>query len=246
MDRSRQVATVAAAAAQVLLPLAWGPKFDRKDVPEVITPAPYAFSVWFPIFAGAIGYAGYQSRPSVGDSALMRRVGWPLAGAFAATGIWAPLARAQRDWSAQVALAGIAAGAELARRRIARAELQGSLSKAELAAVAPVTGLLAAWGLAATGVNLGAMLVGKGLVPAGWPGDLAGVALLGSLGAAGAAASLGSSGATVTSRIYAGTLLWALTGVALGQGRRSRVVTVAAISAAVPTVAGLVRGAKRR
>ena len=64
-DRSRQLITCAAAAAQVLLPTLWGPRF-AEDVrpPDVIGPAPYTFGVWLPIFAASAGYAGLQAPPA--------------------------------------------------------------------------------------------------------------------------------------------------------------------------------------
>lgn len=246
-DRSRQLVTCTAAVSAVLLPTVWGPRFDREDAPpDVITPAPYTFAVWFGIFASALGYAGYQARGSVQDRALFRRVGWPLAGALAATAVWAPLVRTQRYWAAQGALAAIALGAEAARRRTARVESEEQLTGAEVLALSPLTGMLAAWGLAATGVNLGAMLVSDGIVSPGAPAARAGVTILSVLGAAGTIATLGSGGpTTTTARVYAGTLLWALTGVVVGQRRRSVSAAVTAAGAAVPLVAALARPKRR-
>ena len=58
-DRSRQALTLTAAAAQVLLPTLWGPRFaEDEQPPNVIQPAPYTFAVWMPIFASSLGYAG--------------------------------------------------------------------------------------------------------------------------------------------------------------------------------------------
>ncbi|WP_155850242.1 hypothetical protein [Arthrobacter sp. Br18] len=112
-DSSRQVLTCAAAAAQVLLPTFYGPRFRGEDAPpNVIQPAAYAFTVWFPIFASSIAYAVYQARGSARTQEIWRSAGWPLAGAFTATGIWAPLVRSGRFWSAQAALAAIAVLAE--------------------------------------------------------------------------------------------------------------------------------------
>ena len=109
-DRSRQVITLTAAAGQVLLPTLWGPRFaEDEQPPNVIQPAPYTFGVWLPIFASSLGYAGLQTRSPGRDSELMRAIGWPLAGAFASTGVWAPLVRTGKYWSAQAALAAIAA-----------------------------------------------------------------------------------------------------------------------------------------
>jgi len=233
-DRPRQVLTCVAAAAQVLLPTFYGPRFDREDgPPNVIQPAAYAFTVWFPIFASSIGYAGYQARGSVRSNDVWRAVGWPLAGAFAATGIWAPLVRSGRFWSAQIALGAIAALAETGRRRIARAEMADQLSTAEVVAVAPAAGMLAAWGQAACGVNLAAMLVENGIVPAGHKAAATGVVLLAALGTLGTSAVAGPGRTSVVTRFYAGTLLWAFVGVVVGQLRRARSAAVAAAGAAL-------------
>ena len=78
-DRSRQALTLTAAAAQVLLPTLWGPRFaEDEQPPNVIQPAPYTFGVWLPIFASSLGYAGLQARRTGRDSELMRATGWPL------------------------------------------------------------------------------------------------------------------------------------------------------------------------
>jgi len=157
-DRSRQALTLTAAAAQVLLPTLWGPRFaEDEQPPNVIQPAPYTFGVWLPIFASSLGYAGLQARRTGRDSKLMRAIGWPLAGAFASTGVWAPLVRIGKYWSAQAALAAIAAFAETARRRVARAQPPES-DRAVNATSTLTAGMLAAWGITATGVNLASML----------------------------------------------------------------------------------------
>ncbi|MHA7238326.1 hypothetical protein [Arthrobacter sp. TMS1-12-1] len=243
-DHSRQALTCAAAAAQVLLPTFYGPRFRGEDAPpDVIQPAPYAFTVWFPIFASSIAYAVHQGRGPARTREVWRAAGWPLAGAFAATGIWAPLVRSGRFSSAQAALAAIAVLAETGRRRIARAETKGGLSAAEVAAAAPAAGMLAAWGQAACGVNLASMLVAKGLVPAGPAATAVGVSLLAALGALGAGVVTGPERASASSRFYAGTLLWAFVGVVIGQRRRSTSVTGTAGGAALAMV---VLGTRKR
>jgi hypothetical protein len=243
-DSSRQVLTCAAAAAQVLLPTFYGPRFRGEDAPpNVIQPAAYAFTVWFPIFASSIAYAVHQARGSARTRDVWRAAGWPLAGAFAATGIWAPLAKSGRPWSAQGALVMIAVLAETGRHRIAQAERRNELSAGEVAAVAPAAGMLAAWGQAACGVNLAAMLVAKDIVPAGPKAATVGAALLTALGAVGTRAVTAPERASVSSRFYAGTLLWAFTGVMIGQRQRSRSAVATAAGAALTM---LIAAAKKR
>jgi hypothetical protein len=232
-DRSRQVLTLTAATAQVLLPTLWGPRFAQDEhPPDVIQPAPYTFAVWLPIFASSLGYAGLQARGTGRDSELARAVGWPLAGAFASTAVWAPLVRTGKYWSAQAALASIAAFAETARRRVARAQPIPA-ERAVTAATTLTTGMLAAWGLTATGVNLASMLAGKGLIPEGGRRAGAAAGLLLGLGAAGAAAT-SSTAATPVGKVYAATLIWGLTGVIAGQRTQSPIAAIAAGAAVVP------------
>ncbi|MBG6223618.1 hypothetical protein IWX63_000166 [Arthrobacter sp. CAN_A2] len=243
-DHSRQALTCVAAAAQVLLPTFYGPRFRREDAPpNVIQPAPYAFTVWFPIFASSIVYAIHQARGPARTRETWRGAGWPLAGAFAATGIWAPLVRSGRFWEAQAALAAIAVLAETGRRRIARAELNDELTAVEVAAAAPAAGMLAAWGQAACGVNLASMLVARDIVPAGPKAAAVGVSLLAALGALGAGVVSGPERASVSSRVYAGTLLWAFAGVVIGQRGRSAPAAATAGGAALTM---LVLGARKR
>ena len=239
-DEVRQWASCAAAVAQVALPTLLPPRFDTRDQPpNVIQPSPATFAVWLPIFATSLGYAAYQARPSLRDQALLRTVGWPLSAAFACTGVWAPLLRKQQYWAAQVALIGIAGGAETARRRLAAFEATSGLERGQQLVVVPATGMLAAWGAAAAGVNLAAMLSAYGLVRPGRPTTTAGNVLVLALGAAG---TLGSDRrAPATTRAYVGTLLWALGGIVAGQRRRS---PSAAICAALSGAAVLVRASR--
>jgi len=162
----------------------------------------------------------------------MRAIGWPLAGAFASTGMWAPLVRTGKCSSAQAARAAIAAFAETARRRVARAQ-PPEPNRAVNASSTLTAGMLAAWGITATGVNLASMLASKGLIPAGRRRTGAAVGLLLGLGAAGAAATR-STGAAPVSKVYAATLLWGLTGVIVGQRKQAPPTAIAAGATMVP------------
>lgn len=151
--------------------------------------------------------------------------------------------RSGRFRGAQTALATLAVLAETGRRRIARAEVEGHLAAADVAAAAPAAGMLAAWGQAACGVNLASMLVARDIVPPGPQAEAIGVSLLAALGALGAGAVAGPERASVSSRFYAGTLLWAFAGVLIGQRRRS---TPAAAAAAGAALTVLIVGIGRR
>ena len=125
------------------------------------------------------------------------------------------LLRGQRYWPAQAALVVIAGAAEVARRRLAAAEVLGHLSPGVQGATAPPLGMLAAWGAAASAVNLGAMLVGRGPVPEGRAAHATGVILTLATSATAVAAVTTAPGGTTTAvaRSYLATIAWALGGI---------------------------------
>ncbi|WP_165070495.1 hypothetical protein [Marisediminicola senii] len=143
-------------------------------------------------------------------------------------------------------MASVALLAEMGRRRIARAESRHELSTAEVIAAAPAAGMLSAWGQAACGVNLAAMLVAKKIVPAGPKAATVGAALLALLGALGTRTVSAPERTTLSSRFYGGTLLWAFVGVIIGQRRRSPSAVVTAAGSAGALVAVALRNWRRR
>jgi hypothetical protein len=243
VDRVRQVLTVAAALAQVVLPATLARSF-RRDLrpPNVVQPADTTFVVWLPIFAGGLGYAAYQARRGADRDPVLRAVGWPLAAAFASTGVWAPLVRARRYWAAQAALAGISGFAEVARQRLAKLEHGQALSVGDKTLIAPVTGMTAAWGTVATGVNLAAMLIDARLV-AGRLATPLGVATLLALGATVIGTTRPAGTRSIVNRAYLSTILWAFGGVFASQRKRSPMVSATALGV-IATVAVAVLGRK--
>lgn len=230
-DVARQVATVVGALAQAALPTVLLPRVrDDLRPPAVAQPAPWAFTIWLPIYAASAAHAVRQARPTLRADPLLRGVGWPLATAFLSVGAWAPLVYRRRYWAAQAALAGTALLAGAARARVSRAP-----TGAVPPSLALTTGLLAGWGAAACGVNLASLLVGAGPVPAGRPATATGTAIALALGALGAV-TLPAPASTTTQRVYGATLLWALAGVADGRRRASPPVAAAAALAAVPVL----------
>jgi hypothetical protein len=105
--------------------------------------------------------------------------------------------------------------------------------------------MLAAWGAAASAVNLGSMLVGVGPVADGRPARVTGVVLTLATSAAATAAATTTRGGTSTAvaRTYLATVAWALGGIVAGQRRHSPAVAAAALAGLVPLGAALVRGA---
>lgn len=156
--------------------------------------------------------------------------------AYAATAAWAPLLRTRRYWGAQGALFVIAGAGEVARRRLAAAEAEGELVDDVRRVLAPPVGMLAAWGAAASAVNLGAMLVGVGPVPDGRPARVTGTLLTLATAATAITAATSARGGATTSvaRTYLATTAWALGGIVAGQRRKSPAVAAAAVAGLLP------------
>ena len=189
-DRSRQVITLTAAAGQVLLPTLWGPRFaEDEQPPNVIQPAPYTFGVWLPIFASSLGYAGLQARAYRTRQQTDARY-WVATGRRICQHRCVGAAGQDRevlvcpggpggDRSVSLKPPAAASHAPSHRSPIGPSNATSTLT----------AGMLAAWGITATGVNLASMLASKGLIPAGRRRTGAAVGLLLGLGAAGAAAA---------------------------------------------------------
>lgn len=222
---------IVAALAQALLPTVLGPRFEADEQPpNVLQPASATFAVWLPIFATSLWHARVQGLPRHVSDPVLGAVSGPAAVAYAATGLWAPLVRSRRYWPAQVALFVVAAAAEVARRRVAAAQSERSISGPAGRVLTPPIGMLSAWGAAASAVNLGAMLVGEGPVSEGRPATLTGVVLTAATTTTALVAAATSPGGSVipVTRTYLATVAWALGGIVAGQRRRSPAVAATA------------------
>lgn len=238
IDVARQVATVAGALGQVILPTVILPRLRRDlPVPDVAQPAPYAFAAWLPIYATTVAYAGFQAQRSRRDVPLLRDIGVPLAASMLSTTIWAPLLRQQKYWGAQAALIGTAVFAEQARGRLAAATSSSGLDDRQRARLAVPVGLQAGWGAAAAAVNLAATLVDRGPASIRRAPNATGVVTVAAVGALAAVRIRSSPPATTAA--YASTVLWALAGVVIGQARNRPTVALAAAAALLPVVAAV-------
>ncbi len=241
VDVVRQVVTVVGAVAQVVLPLLLLPRFRRETAPpDVLQPASWTFVVWLPAYAASLVHAVDQARPSRRSDPTLRDVGWPLAGAYTALGVWAPLVSRGRYWSAQGALVVASVAAGSARRRVAQAE-QGS-GVAGVRTVLGPAATLSAWGTAAAGVNLAARVAAYAPVPGRRGRRGLGLTPRAALSAVATTAAGRGGPGSVTNRAYGSVVLWALAGIAAGQSGRDRVTAVAAGAAAMPLLAVLTRG----
>ncbi len=198
--------------------------------PSPVEPAGYAFGVWAVIFFLSLLFAGYQALPANRGSEVLRRVGWPVVGAFACTGLWS-----------------VFAFLLVAYLRLARSD-PGALGRAQRWLVSLTVGIFLGWVTAANAVSLASEAVRRGLVEAGGSGEvLVGAVLLISGGLLAAAITeAGRAGPPQAYAAFALTVLWALLAVVVAQYDASLVTAVAAVVAALPVLAVLLRGGRAR
>jgi hypothetical protein len=238
-DALRAGAVLVAAIAQIAgSPL--GAALAGRSVGEVsdatrslITPASYAFSIWGPIFAGALAWAVYQALPAQRDRAVHRRTGWPLAAAFAGNAVWElvfPLVGDRVPVLPAVLLFAIVAAAATTWARLQAMPLTG-LPRLLPAAV---TGLLLGWVMLASAVQVATAGVALGAPARGAAAQVWAVIALAAVAALGTALV---GVARVAAGPFALAVVWGLVAVAVDGGPAA--VTVAAVGAAVVVTGAL-------
>ena len=248
-DSGRWVAGLAGALFQVGATVLAGAAISEvvsEGPPSPVEPAGYAFGVWAVIFVLSLLFAGYQALPANRENAVLRRVGWPLAGAFLCTGLWSVFVALRQLGFAQAMLLGIFAFLLVVYLRLARSD-PGALGRVERWLVSLTVGIFLGWVTAANAVILASEVVRRDVVDAGGTGEaLVGAALLvlGGLLAA-AIAWAGRAGPPQAYAAFALTVLWALVAVVVAQYDASLVTTGAAVVAAVPVLAVLLGGRPR-
>lgn len=248
-DLTRQAANVAGAVFQALagvffvLNLSTDPVADERGA-TLIDPAGYAFFVWAPILLLSLAYAAYQALPSKRGDELLRRVGWPLAGAFFLNGVWEVASPLGRLGLAQILIACILAALAVAYFRLGRFG-RSSLSGADRWLVAMPLGIYFGWITAANAVSLTALAARSGLVSGGGlSGALLGAVLL-LIGSAVAVlvVRVGKAGVPQGYLAYGATVLWALLGIIASQYQVSGFTTAVAVVCAVLVAWSLLGGA---
>lgn len=207
--------------------------------PSLVIPAGYAFAIWGPIFLLGLIYAAYQMAPSRREDPLLRRVGWPLAGAFLLNGVWEVSVLLRQPVLLQVIIAGILVCAAVAFVRLVRSDA-GALGRAGRWLVTPTVALLFGWITAANVVSFNDMLVELGILGTGFGSALVGgvLLILGGLVAA-AFVLVGRGGPVQGYAFYAAAVLWGLVGVVANQYDASLVTSSAAVLAALVVAASL-------
>ncbi|RYD86381.1 MAG: hypothetical protein EOP61_37715 [Sphingomonadales bacterium] len=219
------------AIAQVLvtfLPyLGYGaPIGDQSDGSRtLITPIGWTFSVWGPLYFGAIAYAVYQALPAQRDNTLFRRIRWASAGAFAGNAAWALYTQFYALTAPSVVIILFTLLCLLAIFRTLAVWPRDFTPGERYLAALPLSAL-GGWLTAATIVNIAATLT---LYRVSLPLDPAPVA----------AAIVAVGGIIVTAAVlrgagnpwYALTFLWALTGIYAAWGSTYRPIGLSAIGA---------------
>ncbi len=192
-----------------------------------VTPAGYAFAIWLPIFALAIAWGIWQSLPGGRDTALARRLGWPLAMAFAANILWMLLAQfTGMGWHLVIVILGGLVFAVIAFLMFVRDPGEGGIGRM---IAAPLTGLLAGWVSMASFVNVATAARASGLIVDGAAGSFTAVLLL--LAAGGLATAIV---ALVRPAIwYVAAVVWALVAIVLANAGWRAVDLAPAITAGV-------------
>ena len=242
-DAARGLAVVLGAVLQVA---AAGDEVARvaAENRSLVVPAGYAFAIWGPIFGLILAYAVYGALPANRERPVLRRTGWFVAGACVMNAVWEIVFPARWFALAQVV---IVAGFALACLAYLAAVHGGPVGRRDALLVGLPLGLLAGWLTAATAVSFATTSVALGLEPRGWVAVTSGAFLLLAAGLVAAAlVRAGRPGPPAAWGAYAFAVLWALVAVVVNQYDDSVVTSAAAVAAAVPVTAALLRPGPRR
>lgn len=211
----------------------------RSETPVV--PQGYAFSIWLVIFALAIAWGIWQLLPDGGrDSPAARRLGWPLAVAFAGCILWMVLGQTtENGWHLVLVMLVVVAAslaAFLTNRRLVHEGQAGGWAERWL--VRPLVGLLAGWVSVAAFANIaGAARLSGAIAADGAAGTLAAVMIL--LAAGGF--TLGVLWLAKGSPWYAAAVAWALIAILYANtaGRELNIAVAIVAGALAALVVGM-------
>ncbi|UFN50653.1 hypothetical protein LPC08_08575 [Roseomonas sp. OT10] len=209
-----------------------------------VIPAGYAFPLmWGLLFLLSLAFGVWQALPAQHADPAAQRVGWPLAGVFAANTLWQLAAQFSRSNGfglvlvILIALACALAAFFLARR----GPVLGGMARW---LVYPLTGLMAGWLTAATFANISGAARAAGMIPdGGFGASMAAVLILLAAGGFAAAMAWASRG----SRWYLGGVGWALVAVVVANlGANQFDIMAAIVAAAMLALVAAVSWQRRR
>jgi hypothetical protein len=229
LDRARPVVVLVLSFAQWLVTaiVATRVQFAAGDgPPSPVQPAEYAFAIWFPIFVLGSVFGVWQALPANRESEVARRIGWPMAGAFASMAGWSIVVSLRLEWLSQILLLAGWALLVVAYLRIVAANWMRPLSTRERWVVALPVAPFLGWVTAANAVSLHSQLVRYGGLPAVGNVSLAvGGALL--VVALAAGLWLLRAGRTAPVQLWGAfglTLIWALAAIVVEQRTAAPVI----------------------
>ncbi|MEV7574511.1 hypothetical protein AB0P28_15580 [Pseudarthrobacter sp. NPDC089323] len=217
---------VLGAVAGGIISGATGDYGDARTSPSLVLPANYAFSVWGPIYAGAIGYAAYQGGSDRLEDPLLRRTGWLSGTSLGLSGLWV---RAQDSPALQLPLIAATACTGVAAYLRALPQTESELSSASARwLVREPLGLYAGWITLATVAATTEALIAQGYkAPPPGPEVWSSLALAGT-----AAAALAMDRRFPVAASYPAVLAWGFAAVAVRVSRRHRITGITAALAA--------------
>lgn len=183
------------------------PLWAIPGVRTLVVPAPYAFSIWGPIFLLALAWGFWQARPAQRADPAVARLRGPAAGAFAMMLAWMVAAQlTPNGWHLLAIMLALLAASLLA---FGRAAAPPANTAGWRWIARPLFGLLAGWVSAAAVVNLSGAAQAEGF---GWFGIAPSLVAMGLvlLAAWIAVAVLRRSRGELW---YAGAVIWALVAV---------------------------------
>ena len=199
------------------------PLWAMQGTRTLVVPAPYAFSIWGPIFALALAWGIWQMRPAQRADPRLDRLRGPAAAALALMLLWMVAAQlTPNGWHLLAIILALLAAALTAFLRAAALPGQGAGWRW---IVRPLFGLLAGWVSAASIVNLSGAAATEGFDWGGTDPALVAMGLILLAAWIGAAVLRRGRG----DLWYAGALLWALLAIILAKGAPAAVAVTAGL-----------------
>ena len=207
------------------------PLWAMQTIRTPVVPAPYAFSIWGPIFALALAWGIWQMRPAQRADPRLARLRGPAAGAFALMLLWMVAAQlTPNGWHLLAIILALLVVALMAFFRTAALPATGGGWRW---IVRPLFGLLAGWVSAASIVNLSGAAATEGVTWGGTDPALVAMGLILLAAWIGGAALRRGRG----DLWYAGALLWALIAIVIANAALPAVAITAGLGMLIVAVA---------
>jgi hypothetical protein len=192
----------------------------------LVAPGPPAFSIWFLIYVGLLGYVVWQWRPANQDRAEARATGWLVSVAMVLNTVWLLLVQAAQLWLSVLVIASIAVILGFAARALGSARHR---TVPERLVVDGTLGVYLGWVSVATVGAVTATLVDSGITLGSADPWIAAVVLIAGAGGIGALLAVRLGGRYA----IAGAMAWGLAWVAIQRLTGAPASTIAAVAALV-------------